>query len=537
MRPRVRIVDLYCGCGGLTLGVAEAARRLKLGIEVRLAVDTDENAVKVFSANLPEALVKLTKVEELFDGKLGARPTPKEKLLKRQIGEIDVLVGGPPCQGHSDLNNHTRRDDPRNALYARMARAAEVMQPRIVLIENVPSVTHDVENVVDETIRALKAADYSVTEAVINTARLGAPQSRRRHVVLAAHGSAAWIAELLATVPQRCRVHPNRSVKWAIQDLKKRPVDDLFNSASTPNATNVGRIAWLFQNRRYELPNRRRPECHQSGHTYNSMYGRLRWNKPAQTVTTGFGSMGQGRYVHPAQRRTLTAHEAARLQSLPDFWRFDEITTRGGLARLIGNAVPPVLAAALLEPALRFIGLGIVSSSGKKTQTSSIGATVSRRRKIVRRRSATTPESSSAEASTRMKSIRQRDTEPEIALRAAIRKSGLRFLVNCRLEGLRGRVDIAFPQHRLAVYVDGCFWHGCPLHATKPKANRHWWSEKLAHNKRRDAATNSLLRSKGWTVLRFWEHMAPSECLAQIASVIALLKTEQAIRSNADTHF
>ncbi|MGH3053264.1 MAG: DNA cytosine methyltransferase, partial [Gaiellaceae bacterium] len=92
-----------------------------------------------------------------------------------------------------------------------------------------------------------------------------------------------------------------------------------------------------------------RPVCHQSEHSYVSMYGRLRWDAPAQTVTTGFGSMGQGRYVHPLRPRTLTPHEAARLQFLPDFMRFEEIRTRAALAQAIGNAAPPLLTIVLVE--------------------------------------------------------------------------------------------------------------------------------------------------------------------------------------------
>jgi DNA (cytosine-5)-methyltransferase 1 len=136
----VRIVDLFCGCGGLTLGLAEAACRLGRAIEIPLAVDNHADALAVFEANFPSATTELKRVEELFDGRLGASLTTPEKELKDRAGRVDILAGGPPCQGHSDLNNHTRRRDPRNALYDRMARAAEVLRPSAVLIENVPAV-------------------------------------------------------------------------------------------------------------------------------------------------------------------------------------------------------------------------------------------------------------------------------------------------------------------------------------------------------------------------------------------------------------
>lgn len=147
LQPAIRLVDLFAGCGGLSLGVAEAARPWGLGVDIRFAVDVDEDAVAVYRDNFPSASVKQGLVEEFFDGELGSQPTLSEKKLRASIGSVDILVGGPPCQGHSNLINHTRRDDPRNGLYARMARAAEVLRPTVLLVENVPTVQHDVASV------------------------------------------------------------------------------------------------------------------------------------------------------------------------------------------------------------------------------------------------------------------------------------------------------------------------------------------------------------------------------------------------------
>ncbi len=531
LRPRLRIVDLFAGCGGLTIGVAEAARRIGLGVEVRLAVDSDADATSVYKANVPGADVRNVRVEELFDGVVGSPLTTVERKVKRQVGDVDVLVGGPPCQGHSDLNNHTRRDDPRNALYARMARAAEVLRPRLILIENVPTVTHDVDQVVEATVEALEASRYSVAEAVVDIARLGAPQRRRRHVVLASRQADAAVADIVSKLERRCTTHPKRTVRWAIEDLATMQSESIFDSASVPNADNVDRIKWLFGHRKYDLPNSERPKCHRSDHSYNAMYGRLRWDEPAQTVTTGFGSMGQGRYVHPSKRRTITPHEAARLQMLPDFWDFGAISKRGSLAQLIGNAVPPVLAAALIEPALRSLGLGAAGTStarvAPKARATARSARTQKRRQP---RRADVPAASSAQALKRMQGTKRRDTAPELALRSELHGSGLRFLVDRRLDGIRGRADIVFPGSRVVVYVDGCYWHGCPQHATAPKANKQWWARKLAANRKRDAATDELLRRTGWTILRFWEHEKPAAAAAHVNAVIE----QAALQSNGD---
>jgi DNA mismatch endonuclease (patch repair protein) len=105
-----------------------------------------------------------------------------------------------------------------------------------------------------------------------------------------------------------------------------------------------------------------------------------------------------------------------------------------------------------------------------------------------------------------MATTRRRDTGPELALRSELHRVGLRFRVDRLVDGTRRRADIVFPVEQVAVYVDGCFWHRCPIHGTVPKQNRQWWIDKLDANQARDADTDARLRASGWTVLRFWEH-------------------------------
>jgi DNA (cytosine-5)-methyltransferase 1 len=347
VRPRharrareVRVADLFAGCGVMSLGLWEACRAVSARMVPVVAVDFNEVPLAVYRSNFPEALTIASPIERLVDGELGAPVTATERALLSRIGRVDVLIGGPPCQGHSNLNNHTRRRDSKNALYARMARFAEIAQPTHVVIENVTAVRHDRGRVVDRTITHLRALGYAVDDGVVEAVDIGVAQRRRRHLVVASRDVVPNVASM-NTIYER----PERSVMWAIGDLERATGSGEFDRASTPSATNAARIERLFRDRLYDLPNEARPDCHRlRTHTYKSVYGRLRPDVPAQTITSGFLSMGQGRYVHPTRRRLITPHEAARLQFVPDFFDFSAAPGRTALAEMIGNAVPSKLA-------------------------------------------------------------------------------------------------------------------------------------------------------------------------------------------------
>jgi DNA mismatch endonuclease (patch repair protein) len=119
-----------------------------------------------------------------------------------------------------------------------------------------------------------------------------------------------------------------------------------------------------------------------------------------------------------------------------------------------------------------------------------------------------------------MQVTQQRDTPGELALRSALRTLGLRYRVDAALPGTRRRADVAFIGAKVAVFVDGCFWHGCPSHGTWPKTNAVWWREKIQGNRRRDRDTDEQLIRDGWTVLRFWEHDDPSDAAAVVALTV-----------------
>ncbi|GAA1982210.1 very short patch repair endonuclease [Isoptericola halotolerans] len=121
-----------------------------------------------------------------------------------------------------------------------------------------------------------------------------------------------------------------------------------------------------------------------------------------------------------------------------------------------------------------------------------------------------------------MSRAKRKDTAPEVALRRVLHARGLRYRVAWPVPGQRRRtIDIAFTRARVAVFVDGCFWHGCPGHGTEPSANSEWWVGKLAANRARDADTDAVLEAAGWAVIRVWEHERPQEAADRVAMTVA----------------
>ena len=136
---------------------------------------------------------------------------------------------------------------------------------------------------------------------------------------------------------------------------------------------------------------------------------------------------------------------------------------------------------------------------------------------------------SSQDASRRMAKVRQRGTEAELALRRELYQNRLRYRVSFTVLNKPRRVaDVAFPGLKIAVFVDGCFWHGCPDHATWPKRNADFWRQKIEANRARDADTDTRLRTTGWAVLRFWEHESPFMAARTVSKLVAKAKAKRA---------
>jgi DNA (cytosine-5)-methyltransferase 1 len=340
-KPKIKVVDLFCGIGGLSHG-------LKLeGFDVIAGVDSDKSCKYAFEKNN----------RSKFIAKDIARFTSKE--LSELFGDapIRVLTGCAPCQPYSSLTR--RKLSPKKArerwypLY-RFMRLVSAVQPEIVSMENVPDLSNAKKYAVfDSFVKKLTDLGYHVSFKTVDASRYGVPQKRNRLVLLASKlGEIDLIAEThcdetIVTVRDTIKSLP------PLRDGGTNAIDPLHR-ASKLSPLNKRRIAATPRNGGSATSWSREliPACYrrQTGKSYMvTVYGRMRWNAPAPTMTTHCTTLGTGRFGHPTQNRAISLREAARFQTFPDDYLFHE---DGGwnitqTAKHIGNAVPVLLARAI----------------------------------------------------------------------------------------------------------------------------------------------------------------------------------------------
>ena len=348
---QVTFLDLFSGGGGLSLGVHHALSQFGMNARLLCAVDIDCAALQLTSHHFKPIIEKCASVRELVDyqidysgsiKKFASPPLITDSQIGQFEGKVDLLVGGPPCQGHSNLNNWTRRRDPRNLLYYVMPAFAVALNVPCIIIENVKSIRNASERVVENTKGILEYYGYHVFEGFVDATQTGVPQTRVRHFLVASKHEKPEIDAF---------VESYRTRKFSFNDVNSNlpRVHGMLKKMEengTLSTENKERIDHLHETGSFELANEHRPECHRNGHTYPSVYGRMRGDQPVGTITTGFGSPGRGRYIHPSERRMMTMREAARIQSFPD-WYFKDIEdlklTRNSLHKIIGDAVPSLM--------------------------------------------------------------------------------------------------------------------------------------------------------------------------------------------------
>ncbi len=484
-------IDLCSGPGGVTTGYNAA------GVRVIAAVDTDGNARSTYSSNHPEVLL-------LADDLAVLEPERLLALVGLARRELDVLTACVPCQTFSTLSRGSRRDqDPTNRLVERVADFAELLLPRAVVMENVPPLQGDRR--FRRLVARLRAAGYGVRHSVVDAADFAVPQRRRRLVMIALRDRVdEEVPRFEPDHPLLGRFRRRRTVRDAFRRLRHAKRDDpLARHRGKYPAKVARRIAAVPKNggSRTSLPADLQLACHaRTGSSVAvNVYGRMALDDVAPTLTTRCTTPACGRFLHPYANRAITLREAAVLQTFPVDYHFE-----GGSMAMqaqIGNAVPPSLAEAI----------AIVLRDALETTPS----------RVERKKPVPAPPASSPQTRVRMQAVGRRDTPPELALRSLLHGRGRRFRVDrAPIKGLRRKADVVFGPAKVAVFVDGCFWHGCPTHGTVPRTNRAWWEKKLAATRERDADTDRRLEQAGWTPVRIWEHEDAAEAADRIEAML-----------------
>lgn len=330
-------IDLFAGAGGLSLGLARA------GFDVRVAAEQDQMACATYRHNFGDAV---------YEGDLSqARPRDLLELGGLEPDDVDLVAGGPPCQGFS-LQRRGRSVDVRNELVIVFIELALALRPAAIMMENVPAIMGP-RGIKEREIcaRRLDAAGFAHAWRVLQASDFGVPQDRRRAFLV------AWNRERVSALdlPAPGREHP-MTVSDAINDLPEPPEDftphpDHLNHVRVRmSELNLRRITHIpHGGGRLDLPAHLQLPCHRksNGHRHLDVFGRMRWDRPAPTITAMFDNFTRGRFAHPVQDRNITAREGARIQTFPDDFLF--VGPKKTVARQIGNAVPPRLAEAVGE--------------------------------------------------------------------------------------------------------------------------------------------------------------------------------------------
>lgn len=339
-------ISLFSGCGGLCLGFVEA------GFKILGYVERDESLRRIYELNFPDTACLGDDVTKISDQEVLGWAMPDRGL--------DVLFGGPPCQGFSLAG---KRDvyDPRNQLFNYMANIAKLLKPKYVVLENVRLLTSmkapDGSFIKDHIIRVLDEAGYNTDFRELNAQDFGVPQSRERVFFVGVRKDLPLLSPRfpsprytdsrnIATLFSQ-QLKPYRTFKDATGDLpnvgpgETCPTDPLHFGVGHPPHV----IEWLKHTPEgCSAHDNENPE-HRPPSGYNTTYKRIRWNEPSSTIQTTFGMISACRTVHPTQHRSLTIREAMRCQTFPD--TFKVVGSIGTIRTAIGNAVPPKLGQAI----------------------------------------------------------------------------------------------------------------------------------------------------------------------------------------------
>lgn len=353
MSTRPTVLDLFCGCGGISKGFELA------GFSIVGGIDFNNDATKTFKLNFPNAKVQCVDICTV----------PDEDIISLYKG-VDVIVGGPPCQGFSSANRWQKElDDPRNKLFFQYLRFVKVLRPKAILIENVRGLlTRDKGYAKDRIVKLLSGMGYNVNNTILDSSNYGVPQTRKRAFFVAFRKEFKDIIFDFDKIPHLPKVTVEDAIGELYQleqgDTTRIPTppgneytrylrygSEVLNdhTATYPAEIVQKRISFVPQGGNWQdVPSELWPS--QRGNRHSSAYKRLAPNTQSCTIDTG---NAHSNYFHPIFNRIPSIRESARLQSFPDSFVF--FGPRGSRYKQVGNAVPPLLAKAIASQILSFL--------------------------------------------------------------------------------------------------------------------------------------------------------------------------------------
>jgi len=344
-----KLIDCFCGAGGLSLGFKNA------GFEVKYAFDYDKACVETYRNNIGH---------HCFDEDINKvnRKSIEEK-LQINCSEIDVIAGGPPCQGFS-VQRRGSNEDSRNYLVNEFIRLVFEIKPKFFVMENVGGLLSvRGKPFLDKISKICEKEKYCLHIDKLNALDFGVPQDRRRVFLVGERMDSAFT---LFEFPKRIFdvKQEKLTVRNAIFDLMRKEESQISNHRGDKlTEINRKRIAAITEGQgRDSLPEDLQLPCHKNNksHRHLDVYGRMWWDRPSPTITARFDSFSRGRFGHPELNRTITLREGARLQSFPDDFIF--YGTKVQVAKQIGNAVPPLLAASMAKAVLQCLSSSTLTS-------------------------------------------------------------------------------------------------------------------------------------------------------------------------------
>ena len=346
IRNNIGVVDLFCGVGGLSHGLKQG------GLNIIAGFDIDKTCEYAYTHNNGALF---------FD-------TDISKVTKEQVlslfgdSKIKVLAGCAPCQPFSSYAFKNKKKDPNKYdLLYQFGRLVEEVQPDIVTMENVPQIaSFSLKNVLQDFVDLLENNHYHCSLKVVYCPDYGIPQTRKRLVLLA---SKFGDIKLISPTHSKDNYVTVKDVIGDLPPLEAGETSDTdpLHRAKSLSPLNMQRIMHTpYGGSWKDWPKELMLECHKSenGSSFGSVYGRMRWEKPAPTMTTQCTGLGNGRFGHPEQNRAITAREAALIQTFPQEYKFfadEEHVSIVKASRYIGNAVPPQLGFVIAQSIIRHI--------------------------------------------------------------------------------------------------------------------------------------------------------------------------------------